>query len=179
MLSALLAGGVAAVGALALGLAARRWRSEAARWAVTAEISVLLAESLDPQATLEAVLRLLVPRFGDWSLVHLVESDGRVRRQTIVHADRAIEAQLRSIRDLPFDTGAQSGPAPVIRSGRPELLRELRPDVFEGAGEDTRRAVQLAGLGSGVIVPLRARQQTLGALTLSSRTPRCYDEADL
>jgi PAS domain S-box-containing protein len=177
---ALVAGAAAAaVGAAVLGLAARRWRSEASRWAVTAEISVLLAESLDPVATLEAVLRLLVPRFGDWSVIHVIESGGRVRRQTIVHADRAVEAQLRGIRDIPFDAGAQSGPAFVIRSGRPELLRAMRPELFEGTGEDTRRAVELAGLGSGVIVPLRARQQTLGALTLSSRRPHCYDEADL
>ncbi len=170
---------VAAIGAAALAAAARRWRSEAARWSVTAEASVLLAETLEPLTALEPVVRLIVPRFADWGLVHLVESDGRVRRQTIVHADPAIETRLRSIRDIPFDTGAQSGPAPVIRSGRPELLREMRPDVFRGANEETRRAVELAGLGSGVIVPLRARQQTLGALTLCSRTPRRYDDADL
>ncbi|HEY6844108.1 MAG TPA: PAS domain S-box protein, partial [Thermoanaerobaculia bacterium] len=39
-----------------------------------------LATSFDYEKTLERVARLAIPAFADWAFVHLIESDGSVRR---------------------------------------------------------------------------------------------------
>src|SRR5207247_840123 len=71
-------------------LAARR-RTEAAReqMAFLAEVSEVLASSLDYRATLSAAARLAVPRLGDWCAVDVVDADGRLRRLSIAHRDPA------------------------------------------------------------------------------------------
>src|SRR5262249_6573422 len=101
-----------------------------------------------------------------------------IRRAAAVHATPEGERELRTFLDrFPFDPNAPQGPAKVIRTGQAELHRVIprRPDV----SEDVWRALQRVGLGSSIIVPLKARQQTLGALTLTRAATRTYTEADL
>jgi PAS domain S-box-containing protein len=173
---------VLAVGAAAAIAALTRTRAlaraAAARWATTAQVSVLLAEAVDARTVLDDVLRLFVPQFGDWCAVHLVDGD-QVRRVG-VHADPATSDRFRAaLAQQPFDAGARHGPAHVIRTGEPELIRRISADVLAAQRAETRVILASVGAGSAVIVPLKARTQTVGALTLTRTAENQYSDSDV
>jgi PAS domain S-box-containing protein len=121
---------------------------------------------------------LFVPQFGDWCAVHLVDGD-HVRRVG-VHADPAIDDRFRAaLVNLPFDADSLQGPAKVIRSGEPELIRRVPPDILAAQRLETRDILASVGVGSSVIVPLKARTQTVGALTFTRTGGDQYGEADV
>jgi signal transduction histidine kinase len=168
----------AAAAMAALARTRRRSRAAEVRWATTSRISVLFAEAADARAILDDVLRLLVPQFGDWCAVHLVDGD-HVRR-TGVHGDPAIDEQFRkALAAATFDADAVHGPAYVIRTGESELIREVDADSFAGQRAETRDLLASVGVGSVLVAPLKARTQTVGALTLARREPGKYHEADV
>jgi PAS domain S-box-containing protein len=157
----------------------RRERKTAERWAMISNASVALAEILRADTTLEDVLRLLVPGFADWCAIHLLEDDGVVRRAAVVHVDPALELRVRNrLSEVPFVTDAPLGPAKVIRTGEADLLYDSSQGQIL-AGQVDPALLSEAGIGSRISVPLRARQKTIGALTLHRRAARGYDESDL
>src|SRR5215510_15682043 len=172
---------VVAAGALVviilLERARRRDRLAAARWAMISRVSALLAEILHADTTLEDVVRLLVPQFADWCTIHLVEEAG-IRRAAVVHADPGIQRRLRRrFAEVPFIADASLGPARVIRTGEVDVLEEASPEGL--AGQVDPELLRTAGFGSRISVPLRARQQTFGALSLHRKAPHAYDRSDV
>ena len=105
--------------------------------------------------------------------------DDHVRR-TGVHGDPAIDEQFRkALAAATFDADAVHGPAYVIRTGESELIREVDADSFAGQRAETRDLLASVGVGSVLVAPLKARTQTVGALTLARREPGRYHEADV
>ena len=157
--------------------ARRREREATHRWAMISKVSAVLAEILHADTTLDDVLRLLVPEFADWCALHLVE-DGGVRRAAVVHANSDIEQRLRKrLSEVPFVAEAPFGPAKVIRTGEPDLLQPGSTQILTGQLDP--ELLELAGIRSRISVPLRARQQTIGALTLHRRAAGAYDRSDI
>ncbi len=164
----------------------RAWLFEAEREArernaFLAEASSVLASSLDYRATLSAVARLAVPRLADWCGVDVVEEDGRLRRVAVAHVEPARVGEVwdmsRRYVELPED------PVPsVVRTGAPLLLRRIPERLLRAFARDPEhlarlRAMQLRSL---LIVPLRARDRTLGAITfVTAESGREYTDADL
>jgi PAS domain S-box-containing protein len=152
-----------------------------------AEASATLAESLDYEETLRKTARLAVGPFADWCVVCVIEGD-RLRTVAGTHVDPAKEVILRGLPSVAIDELGAAGE--VIRSGRSVLI----PDVPEGpsapgpsvplpegaAGEQIAEALRTLGLRSMLVVPLVARDQTLGMLILCRSAPhRPYTPADL
>jgi PAS domain S-box-containing protein len=138
------------------------------------EASTLLAASLDVDETLEQLAALLVTRYADWVAIHLVQRDGPARLVTIAHRDpekaRSAMAVVSGTSPAP---DAIAGVGKVIRSGEPELYRDIPPDLLEGATAEV-------GIHSCLIVPLVGRDSTLGAISLAwATTGERYDERDL
>src|SRR5215472_18328801 len=157
--------------------ALRRDRRAAAQWQTLSKVSAVLGEILHEHTKLEDVLRLLVPTFADWSTLHLLE-DGGVRRAAVVHADPELERQLRKrLSEVPFVRDAPLGPAKVLRTGEADLLHHGRAQIL--AGQLDPALLERAGIGSRISVPLRARQQLIGALTIHRRAVGVYDSADI
>jgi PAS domain S-box-containing protein len=155
----------------------RRDRKAAAQWQTLSKISAVLGEILHEHTKLEDVLRLLVPTFADWSTLHLLE-DGGVRRAAVVHADPELEHELRKrLSEVPFVRDAPLGPAKVLRTGDADLLHHRRAQIL--AGQLDPDLLERAGIGSRISVPLRARQQIIGALTIHRRTVGAYDKDDI
>ena len=70
----------------------------------------------------------------------------------------------------------------VIRTGIPTVVTEVSEDALRAAARDDEhfRLLQQADIGSAIIVPLRARGEVFGALTLVGSSGRHrYTEADL
>ncbi|MGE5243674.1 MAG: ATP-binding protein [Betaproteobacteria bacterium] len=174
---------VAAAEAVAIAVLVRRNAAaaeRAARWAVTAQVTGVLAESLDVEAVLPDAIRLFVPTFADWCALHLVDDQGP-RRAALVHADPEMERELvRRFSEFQFDPEGASGPARVIRSGKGELAGPMTPEILARQAPHLRELAKFVDLCSWVTVPLKARQATVGAFTLArSRRRAPFEEDDM
>ena len=142
------------------------------------------SESLDYEETLRAPRRgCACARSADWCVIDIVE--GReIRRLAGRTRDPAKEPLLEELqRRYPPRWDSPHPAATVLRTGEPLLLPELSDEVLRRTAED-ERALRGSSARSGrrarIAVPLVARGQTLGALSLVSSAPgRRYGRADL
>jgi len=117
----------------------------------------LTSLALDYEGTLASVAETAIPRLADWCFVDLVEADGAIHRVAAAHVDPESKgiAASQSGRHLPRAEGF-SAVARVVASGDSERF------------------------SATMIVPLRARDRTLGALTfIAAESARSFSEGDL
>ncbi len=148
-----------------------------------AAASATLATSLDVGATVDAVARLAVPLLGDWCLLRLVDREGAIRTVAAPHADPAHDADVAELlARYPLDEDSPWIAVDVLRTGRPTLVAPVADDWLEAHTVDEAHAALLRRIGAAgiVCVPLLAREQVLGVLTLGRGAHgRPPDEADL
>lgn len=152
------------------------------RIALLGEVSALLAGLLDEEPALQALAHLLVRDLADWCLVSTLEPDGRVHRRAFAHTDPASETLLRQLpADYPYDPAQRHGVAAVISSGQSLFNPVLSTEqLAEGTVPPNLPIVQALPVSSGMIVPLRARGRTFGAISLlRANDTRSFQEADL
>jgi signal transduction histidine kinase len=158
-------------------------REERQRLDFLAEASRTLATSLDYQATLTDLARLVVPHLADWCAVDIVAEDGVPRPLAVAHVDPAkvtLAEQLR--QQYPEDRDAPHGVPYVLRTGCSEFMTEI-PDAVVVSSAKSAEHLQILrdlGLKSYLCVPLRARGQTLGVISLvSAESGRRYGASDV
>ncbi|MCW2607269.1 MAG: putative sensor protein, partial [Frankiales bacterium] len=155
------------------------------RLALLAEATTMLAATLDVDEALRRLADLVVPVMADWCMVEMVSPDGDTdeRRTVSAHVDPAQQPVLDRIAELQATQRTDRSPvAQVLRSGQPVLVREVTDQLLDelSEGDELSRAYASLGGRSGVVVPLRARDQILGAVSLvSTVSGRVYDESDL
>jgi signal transduction histidine kinase len=159
----------------------RKHAEEAAHY--LARASEVLVSSLDHEATLGALARLVVPDLADWCAVHLADDGAELRQVAVAHVQpEKVEFAHELQRRYPPNPRAPTGVPQVIRTGAPELLADIPDQLLAMAArdEDHLRIMRELGLRSAMIVPLAARGRTMGALTMiTAESPRRYGEADL
>jgi PAS domain S-box-containing protein len=175
--------------ALALERALLLAEVEAARTRLEflSQASMLLAQSLDYQTTLDAIAHLAVPALCDWVTVDLLDDaeddnptggeqpdkERTLRLAVAAHVDPAEVRFLHELREhSPIDM-TQTGQPPVIaiQTGETVFLPEITPEMVAAAapGEERRRFLERLDLRSLVSVPLRTtRGVNIGAITLVS-----------
>jgi signal transduction histidine kinase/CheY-like chemotaxis protein len=174
--------------ALAREQAARAAAEESIRRSsFLAEASTVLASSLDFEATLQNLLGLTVPCLADLSAVTLIDElgsfsqtdeawiDGERRFQRrIFPGPNDLLPRLREATQRVLATG-KSEFVPVI--GRGNSIVQDREDLcWNGDAE----RIPEAAWKSTLVVPLRARGKTLGALALvTAQSDRVYGSSDL
>jgi PAS domain S-box-containing protein len=153
-----------------------------ARLAFLADVSLELATSLEYEATLEQLPRLAVPFLADWCMVDVFAADGSLHRLPVAHAEPAKAEVARRLQTYPLDPESSPLQTQVLRSGQPVLALEPSPELLTSADRDTRPRgpTQTPDNCSCLIVPLVARGQTLGVITLmAGQGGRSYTAADL
>jgi len=168
----------------AVGVAASRSHPADARVSSREALSFLtragrvLSSSLDPEKTMERLVRLAVPRVACFAMIDLALPDGRLERVAYRHIDKSRAAHLE--RPEPF-LPEESGLAPladVLRTGEAVLMENAVRD-WTGGREILEQIQRLAGR-SLMIVPLMAGDDSIGLLTFgSTRTDRFYHRQDL
>jgi len=123
---------------------------------VLAEAGRVLAASLDPTATLQAVAQLPIPAMADWCAVEVIEVDEEAPNQ------RAVAGQV----GVPDDAAElhRTVVARVVSDGLPRLVSRT----------------ELGSLGAALAVPLATHGRIFGAMTLvrdGGKSP--YDPHDL
>lgn len=149
---------------------------------ILAEAGTTLATSLDYHETLTRLARMAVPVLADWSMIDVLEA-GQLKRIEVAVSDRSKAEFARRYRDFPPDPNSIHSPVSrVLRTGKPELISEVTTEVMERAARNSEhiRMAQVLGVRSIIVVPLVARGQTLGALTLvMSESGRRFGQDDL
>jgi len=158
-------------------------RLVAERQTFLAEAGELLAESLDPETALQRLASLAVRHVADWCGVELVGDDGSLRNVAVAHADESRTGLARELRErYPIDPEAETGVPNVIRTGTTELYPEVADEMLVDAAKDEEhlRLLRELGLGSAMVVPLKARGRVIGAISFVASDPdRPYDEDDV
>ncbi len=115
------------------------------------------------------VAKLTVPRLADICVVDLLDDDGKIKDVAVIAADDQIARGIEALREEhPLDPGGAHPVARVIRSGQPELLAVMADTslrTFAQGSEHARFMIE-HGYRSAVVAPLRARERTLGALSV-------------
>lgn len=140
------------------------------RLALLAEASRLLASSLDNEATLAVVAKLVVPDVADVCLAYVQRDEG-FSLVGAAHRDpeqmQILEARVRSGKVHPLDELEM-----VARTGEPVVYLGSGPGADKSMA-DRRRNPRLA-------VPLHIKGRNLGVLSLSMVEPgRTFRSADL
>ncbi len=160
---------------------ARKQAEESTRY--LARATEVLAGSLDYETTLGQLAQLVVPELADWCTVSVVGIDGKPRQLALAHADPAkVEMARELARRYPTDWDAPTGAPNVLRTGRPELYREIPDELLAASARDAEhlRMIRELSIRSVILVPLPARGRTVGVLTLiSAESRRRYGDADL
>jgi DNA-binding CsgD family transcriptional regulator len=129
---------------------------------------------------------------GVQNFVELLEEDGtprgRIRRLVVAHPGETEERLARELtRRYPLDPNAPHGTPRVLRTGRPELIPEVRDELLRGLAPDDEYLRWLRDLrpDSYLCVPLQAGLRLVGSVGLISsavgpgRRARRYGPEDL
>jgi PAS domain S-box-containing protein len=142
-----------------------------------------MASSLDYSTTLASLANLAVPQIADWCAIHIKNDDGSVSTVAVAHVDPAKVELARQLESrYPYDPNDAHGVPQVLRSGRSEVVREIGDELLVAGIPDPELLTLMRGLGlrSSMCVALKARDQTLGAITLvSAESEHLFDEDDL
>jgi GAF domain-containing protein len=134
------------------------------------EVGAVLAGSLDPKTTVDAIARLAIREMSDWCVVD-VKTELGLQRVALAHVD---EARADRVRDAVLHPAGANGRMPhgidyVIRTGRSVLQRDLVDQAWLGELLGIPPALlEELGAHSCMCVPLTARGKTFGAMTFVS-----------
>jgi signal transduction histidine kinase len=144
------------------------------------EAGATLDSSLDPEATLVNLARMIVPRVADWCMIDLIE-DGRMRRVAAVHARPEKQPLLDEMRRrYPPRASSRQPSVRVMETGESVLHQQLTDVRLRALALDDDHAALLRRLSvrSLVSVPLQGRERRLGAITLGCNE-RDFSESDV
>ncbi|MFD5029052.1 SpoIIE family protein phosphatase [Streptomyces sp. NPDC058405] len=145
------------------------------------ELTLALVSTLEAEEGLARLVRLLVPRLADAAMIDLIVDRGRVRRAAWSHHDPdQVPAALLEADPPGYGESSTAALAQVLRGGPTQQLTgpfdpqdapltaaAPPPAAVDALGRAT--TAMLAGLEAvqALIVPLRLRSSTFGALTLT------------
>lgn len=148
-----------------------------------AQASNVLTASLEAKTVLENLAQLTIPFLADWCTVDLLDEDHQLQRVAVADGEPTKVEQVWELwRQYPPDPDAAYGVSQVVRTGRSEFYPEITDAQLVEIARDADHLAYLraVGLRSMMIVPLRARERTLGAITfVASRPGRHFTQADL
>ena len=171
------------VGLLAREREARRQAEGAQRGlALLADTGRLVAASLDFDATLASIGRLVVPGISDWCFVYLLQPDGSIRRAAVAsrHEDDALAREIRA--RVPTPAFRETPIARRVLRGERMLFAQVDHDVLRAMAENDEHGVLLRRLDpcSMMLVPLQVHRQIFGAVVFMATTgDRRFTSEDL
>jgi PAS domain S-box-containing protein len=171
-------GEVIGIGAVIMEITDRKRADDRLR--LLAEAGELFSSSLEQDEIASRIAQVGVPRLADTCNVY-VAREGVLARVACVAADSAVQSVLESLPSAFALQGERGQVADVFERGEPLLLATVSSDYLdelERLGAD-RKAFERIGTQSLMLVPIVARAETLGILTLGSRVADRFDEHDL
>ena len=158
------------------------------RMALLSDATARLSASLEPRQVLEALAETLVPELGAWMAVVMpaelagalgsTGGAGPLRVVLARHGQDGRSAELAEVlsaaRLAPDD---ERGPGAVLRTGRPDRLRDPAALVLPLADPQDRARLEALGLGRSLTLPLASRGRRLATLTVVAPPSGQLDQA--
>jgi PAS domain S-box-containing protein len=155
----------------------------AMRMQFLAQASHVLASSLDYQQTLSNVAWLAVPQLADWCAVDLFDEAGAREPVAVAHTDPAKIAMSERLREYePEELDPEQGLGLVRRTGQPLIYSDIPDLLLVDAAVDAEhlRLLREVGMRSALVVPMKGRTRTIGALTLvTADSGRAFGDGDV
>ena len=157
------------------------------RTQLLAEVSSVLASSLDYEQTLQQLSRLAVPRLADWCAIDMRADDGALARVALAHVDADKLAHARALMEryppgTTPDFGTYAVVQRVLESRQPQWLAEVPDDLLRSIAKDDEHLAALRSFGfrSFVCAPLIVRGRAIGAISfVYADSARSYAAADV
>ncbi|MGH8997116.1 MAG: GAF domain-containing protein, partial [Acidimicrobiales bacterium] len=142
-----------------------------------AQASDRLAASLDLEVTLATVADMAVPRLTDRCALYLVEAGSRITRQVL--GPRLTDEEWDLFQRGELSLTSVDGIGAVIRTGTKVYVRDVTDAMVQATARSPEHLALFRRIGFGglLILPLRARGRSLGALALVNRAGRPMDDA--
>jgi serine phosphatase RsbU (regulator of sigma subunit) len=149
--------------------------AEGDRLRFLAEVSEAMIATLDTGKSAATLAHLVAARMCDWAVVTVAGMDGAATNRGRAHrsSERLADVDIYMNRRA---RGARDDPAVLaaLLSGEPVQLTSLDPALVEPAlsTEEVRNAWRRLDTTSCTILPLRARGETFGALSMMNSSGR-------
>jgi serine phosphatase RsbU (regulator of sigma subunit)/PAS domain-containing protein len=152
------------------------------RIAFLADAGARMAESVEWEATLRAIVRSAVPDIADWASLSVVEDGGELRVAAVAHSEPERE---RVAWQLVERYPAVAGPSRVtgaLETGEMVLVEDVTPEMLAAAAHDDEHLglLEQIGVRHAVIAPLQGPSGPIGALTfVLGESGRRFEPEDL
>ncbi len=149
---------------------------------VFSELGPALSASLEIQATLDAVMHVVVPEFADWAYINLLDEHGDLRVAAVYHREEAKRAALATqIGKRYVRADAATGTAHAIRTGEPVLFKNVVLEKMSRVvAEDVLDVFVDVGFSSALVAPLMSGSVARGTLSVAMfESGRGFDDADI
>ena len=148
--------------------------------ALLAEITTLLAESLESSNILQRLARIVVDSFADYCFVHRFSANGGLYRAAGAHRDAELCGVVNQLLECPIEPEGQQYIRTVINRNLPSLTRDGNPLVSKMPDGPYKDMIQQLAPNSWIMAPLVARGTCLGSLLLArSRGSAQYTTKDV
>jgi signal transduction histidine kinase len=132
------------------------------------EASSILASSLEYEATITSTARLMVPTIADWCSVDVLV-EGEIKQLGAAQLETAEFHRMSEVRARSsLSADASTGLAQVIRTGEPQFISEVTDAYLAQQARNPEHLATMRSLDvrSAMIIPMVARGQSIGALTM-------------
>ena len=143
------------------------------RLAFLAEASRILNSSLDYHKNLFKIANLLTTEFSDLCVIDLIENN-ELQRVIIAGADKnKIELATEFEKNYPVREDRSNIIFQIVKSGKSELFSLIHePVIFnQNLGKEDLQKLKELNFQSGMIVPIKTREDILGTISFISFKP--------
>ncbi|MEV0142345.1 MULTISPECIES: SpoIIE family protein phosphatase [Streptomyces] len=144
--------------------------SERDRLALLADTTAQLIDNIDVDEALRRVVKLMLPRLGDWAVIDLITETDEVNRSLVVHAHAD---GLKARQDLqgPMPPVPASSPMPLSKALRGVASTLAGPRTYDvppdsAVAVEQRKLFAATGIETAAIAPVKGPSEVLGAITL-------------
>jgi signal transduction histidine kinase/CheY-like chemotaxis protein len=143
----------------------------------------ILSITIDFHSRLKQKASLVVPSLADWCSIEILNSDGEILREALIHRDpKKIEFIQEFERLYPQKPGEESTAERVIRTGKGEFTPVVTQEMIDaapGLEPEQRIAIGKLQLSSIMSLPIGLPGRVLGVLNLAyAESGRIYQEED-
>lgn len=145
-----------------------------------AEASQVMTQDFSYKKRLENLANIIVPSIADWCAIDLLDENKKLQRITVAHPDpQMVEWAHELYQQYPPDPDAPSGAYNVVRTNEAQYTPVITEEMIQAVpSEEIRELVRKLKIGSIIIVPLSARDQSLGTISLVWAESDHYYTAD-
>ena len=162
-----------------------RLNQSADRLLFLAQAGEALSETLDVNAVLQTLERIIVPRLAPFMSVMLLDEHGRLAETRNHHENpQELGVTERSLRESRVRPELRAVPARVARTGVSERVSNIA-EIAEDPFSDPKYRMFLKNVVAGtslrqaVVVPMRLHGRTLGILSVAAPDGRAFSDDDM